>query len=136
MEPEDYQIVPVESAPFAEVAYVIWRPGREDALVIDPSFDTATILGILEAEKKTLAAILNTHGHVDHIAGNARMKEAYPDVPLIIGKNEVALLSDPEANLSAKFGMPVTSPPADRLLSDGERLELAGFSMEIREIPG
>jgi glyoxylase-like metal-dependent hydrolase (beta-lactamase superfamily II) len=46
------------------------------------------------------------------------------------------LLTDPEANLSAPFGMPLTSPPADRLVADGERLELAGLSFEVREIPG
>ena len=51
-----------------------------------------------------LAAILNTHGHADHIAGNEAMKEAFPDAPLIIGRNEAFLLRDPEANLSAPFG--------------------------------
>ena len=30
----------------------------------------------------------------------------------------------------------MTSPPADRLVEDGERLELAGLSFEVREIPG
>jgi glyoxylase-like metal-dependent hydrolase (beta-lactamase superfamily II) len=46
------------------------------------------------------------------------------------------LLSDPEANLSAPFGQPLTSPPADRLVDDGERIELAGLTFEVREIPG
>ncbi len=30
----------------------------------------------------------------------------------------------------------MTSPAADRLVDDGERLELAGLSFEVREIPG
>ena len=64
------------------------------------------------------------------------MKRAFPDAPLIIGRNETALLIDAEANLSALFGMPLTSPPADRLVADGERLDLAGLSFEVREIPG
>ncbi len=46
------------------------------------------------------------------------------------------LLTDPEANLSAGFGMAVTSPPADRLVDDGERLEIAGLAFQVREIPG
>lgn len=136
MPTSDYAIEAVESAPFAENSYVIWRPGRTEALVIDPGFDTESILEILAREGLRLTAILNTHGHADHIAGNRAMKEAFPEAPLIIGRNEERLLVDPQANLSAPFGLPMTSPPADRLVSDGEHLELAGLAFEVREIPG
>ncbi|MDR3633672.1 MAG: MBL fold metallo-hydrolase [Isosphaeraceae bacterium] len=132
----DYEIEPVESAPFGQIAYVAWWPDRDDALVVDPGFDTDTILEILARHGRRVAAILNTHGHADHIAGNATIKHAFPDAPIVIGRNEAYLLTDAEANLSAPFGLPFTSPPADRLVSDGERLEVAGFSFEVREIPG
>jgi hydroxyacylglutathione hydrolase len=132
----DYQIEVIESAPFAENAYVVRRRGGTEALVVDPSFDTDSILGWLDREGVALAAILNTHGHADHIAGNSAIKEIFPASPLIIGRNDAGLLTDPEANLSAPFGMPLTSPPADRTVEHGERLELAGFSFEVREIPG
>lgn len=132
----DYAIETVVSAPFDENAYVVWRRGGDEAIVVDPSFDVDSLLGVLRINGLRLAAIVNTHGHADHIAGNAPLKELYPDVPLIIGRNEATLLSDPEANLSAPFGMPMTSPPADRLVDEGERLEVAGFSLLVREIPG
>jgi hydroxyacylglutathione hydrolase len=126
----------VESAPFAQNAYLIWREGHTEAAVIDPGFDTDSLLNILESAGLRVAAILNTHGHADHIAGNAAMKEAFPDAPLIIGQNETTLLGDPESNLSAPFGSPLVSPPADRLVADGERLSVAGLTFEVREIPG
>ncbi|APW59998.1 MBL fold metallo-hydrolase [Paludisphaera borealis] len=132
----EYTIDVIESAPFGQLAYVIWSPERSDAVVIDPGFDSETILALLKEDKKSLAAILNTHGHVDHIAGNAALKKAYPDAPLIIGRHEEKLLTDPESNLSMPFGVAVTSPPPDRLVDDGDRLELAGFTFEVREIPG
>jgi hydroxyacylglutathione hydrolase len=136
MNGSDLKIEVVESAPFAENAYVLWRRGGTEALVVDPSFDTDSVLEWLDREGLNLAAILNTHGHADHIAGNAAIKEIFPGAPLIIGKNEASLLTDPDANLSAAFGMPLISPPADRTVDHGEVLELAGFTFEVREIPG
>ena len=40
----EYTIESVESQPFAENSYIIWRQGRSDAVVIDPGFDTESIL--------------------------------------------------------------------------------------------
>lgn len=131
-----YVIETVVSAPFDQNAYVVWIRGAEEALVLDPGFDVEALVGVLHTHRLRPAAIVNTHGHADHIAGNRPMKERYPDVPLIIGRGEAAMLGDPDANLSAPFGLPLTSPPADRLVDEGERLDLAGFSFLIREIPG
>jgi hydroxyacylglutathione hydrolase len=132
----DYTIEAVESAPFAQNAYVFWRPGRPDALVIDPGFDPQSIFDLLGREGLKPAAILDTHGHVDHIAGNEAMKAAFPDVPLVIGRNEAHLLRDPAANMSTAMGMDILSPDADRLVDDGEAFEAAGFTLTVREIPG
>jgi len=133
---EEYTIDVIESAPFAQMAYVLWRPDRSDAVVVDPGFDARTILELLKGDGRSPAAILNTHGHIDHIAGNAALKEAYPDAPLVIGRNEAPLLADAERNLGGPFGVPVSSPPADRLVDDGETIEYGGFTFQAREIPG
>jgi glyoxylase-like metal-dependent hydrolase (beta-lactamase superfamily II) len=132
----NYKIEAIESPPFAENSYLIWRTGGAEAVVIDPGFDTQSILDQLATHQLRLAAILNTHGHVDHIAGNQAMKKAFPDAPLLIGRDEVHLLRDPNANLSGTFGFPFTSPDADRLVSEGERVQVGNFVFEVREIPG
>jgi glyoxylase-like metal-dependent hydrolase (beta-lactamase superfamily II) len=126
----------IVSMPFAENTYIVRRPDRKAALVVDPGLEPDLILDYLREAELTPAAILNTHGHGDHIGGNADLKRAFPAVPLIIGANEVALLTDAEANLSAPFGSPVTSPPADRLVREGEVIEAAGIRLEVLEIPG
>src|SRR5262245_20234480 len=104
----------IVSAPFAENTYIVWLPERADALVIDPGLQPDLIFALLAEDNLSVAAILNTHGHGDHIGGNASMKASFPEAPLIIGVNEVPLLSDPDANMSAPFGWLITSPPADR----------------------
>lgn len=134
--PGPFRIETIVSAPFEQNSYIVWRPGSAEALIVDPGFDPDAILDIVKREALEPVAILNTHGHSDHIAGNAAMKRAFPEVPLIIGRNEAHLLTDPMANLSALFGSRLVSPPADRLVDDGERLGLVGASWLVREVPG
>lgn len=130
------QVHTIVSMPFEENTYVVWLDGRRDALVIDPGFEPDLILACLQQHNLTPAAILNTHGHADHIGGNEAMKAAYPDAPLVIGELEAAMLTDPWLNLSAVFGTPITSPPADRTVAEGETVEYAGLPLEVRLIPG
>jgi len=126
----------VESAPFAENSYVVWTLGAAEGFVIDPGFDPDAVVEVLERNRLTLAAIVCTHGHVDHIAGNADLKQQFPAAPILIGRGDAAMLTDARLNLSGNWGFDITSPPADRLLGDGERITVAGIEMEVREIPG
>lgn len=129
-------ITTVVSRPFSENTFVAWLPDRDDCLVFDPGFEPEKTWLAIQESGRTPAAILNTHGHSDHIAGNGDLKERLPDCPLMIGINEADKLTDPWRNLSAMFGGSLVSPPADRLLREGETLSLAGFELEIAEIPG
>jgi glyoxylase-like metal-dependent hydrolase (beta-lactamase superfamily II) len=46
------------------------------------------------------------------------------------------MLTDSEANLSGPFGMPITSPPADQTVDEGDTVTAAGLTFEVYEIPG
>ncbi|MEX2560862.1 MAG: MBL fold metallo-hydrolase [Pirellulales bacterium] len=126
----------IVSAPFAENSYVAHLDRRSDCLVFDPGLEPGRILEYLDDNGLTPAAILNTHGHADHIAGNAAMKQRWPHCPLVIGRLDAPKLSDPESNLSAMFDLPLISPPADVLVDDGQWYRAAGFELEVRLIPG
>ena len=136
MDSDKIRIATVVSAPFEENSYVIRRPDRNDCLVIDPGLDPGQIIDSIVERRLHAAAILLTHGHADHIAGNAALKQRWPDCPIVIGRGDAPKLTDARLNLSAQYGLPLTSPPADVLLDDGGRYDAAGFDLEAYEIPG
>jgi len=134
--PSDFQLATIVSDDFQENCYVAHLRGRNDCLVIDPGLEPRRIVEQLERNRLTPAAILNTHGHADHIAGNADLKRLWPGCPLVIGAGDARKLINARANLSALFGFALTSPPADVMLNDGDTYSAAGFDLEVRAIPG
>lgn len=126
----------VVSAPFDENTYVAHLTGRGDCLVVDPGFDPEAIFAYLDEHSLVPAAILCTHGHSDHIVGNAPLKQRWPDVPLVIGRGDAPKLIDPWGNLSAAFGASLISPAADRTVDEPDRFEAAGITLDVLATPG
>jgi len=134
--PPEFRLETIVSPPFDENSYVAWLEGRHDCLVVDPGLTPSQIIRVLERHELAPAAILNTHGHSDHIAGNAAFKQRWPDCPLVIGHGDAVKLTDPQKNLSAPFGFNLISPEADMLVREGDTYSAAGFDLVVHEIPG
>jgi glyoxylase-like metal-dependent hydrolase (beta-lactamase superfamily II) len=132
----ELKLATIVSMPFQENTYVAHLNGRGDAIVVDPGLEPDRILDYLDRHNLEPAAILNTHGHSDHIGGNAALKQRWPACPLVIGLGDAPKLTNPALNLSAAFGIALTSPPADVAVDDGQIYSAAGFELEVRTVPG
>lgn len=130
------EVFRVVSQPFAENSYIVRRDGQPGCLVIDPGFEPDLIVSLLEQLRLEPEAVWLTHGHSDHIAGVAPLRQLWPRLPILIGHADAEKLTNPVANLSAGYGISVTSPPADTLLKHGERVGFGGLEASVVEIPG
>ncbi len=122
--------------PFEENCYLAVCPDTLDAAVIDPGGDAHEILARARATRAHVKWIVNTHGHADHIAGNAGLKAALPKAKLAIHEADAKMLVDAQLNLSAAFGAPITSPPADILLRDRDVVAVGTIRLEVIHVPG
>ena len=129
-------IEPFALGPFMTNCYLVHAGKGSDAWIVDASFDPEPLLARARALGVNVRAILLTHAHVDHIAGLHEARRAFPDAPILIHTDEERWLNDPELNLSAGHGFPITAPPADQTLSGGETLELNGTLWRVLHTPG
>jgi hydroxyacylglutathione hydrolase len=133
---QEIDVATIVSMLFGENTFVARLAGGNECVVIDPGLEPEKVIHYLETRHLTPAAILNTHGHADHIAGNAAIKARWPDCPLVIGVGDAPKLTDSRLNLSADFGIALVSPPADVTVHDGDVYSAAGMDLEVRAIPG
>ena len=121
--------------PMQANCYILGCEETRAAMVIDPGEEASRIVDVLNEQKLQLKSIVDTHGHVDHIAANADLKEK-TSAQLCIHSADADMLVNPQKNLSFFIGTPVTSPEPDRLLSDGDILEAGTIRLEVMHTPG
>jgi glyoxylase-like metal-dependent hydrolase (beta-lactamase superfamily II) len=80
--------------------------------------------------------ILLTHAHADHIAGLDAVSAAFPQAKVLLHSAEHPFLEDPQLNLSAFIGMPISVRGADGALADGDRLRLGSTEWRVLHTPG
>ena len=122
--------------PFETNCYIVEVEGSRDCWVVDAGFEPDPMLQVLKDRKLQPVKLILTHAHVDHIAGINRVRKEYPDLPILIHQAEADFLSDPQLNLSAAMGIPVTAPAADGYLQEDDEPELAGSRWRVLHTPG
>jgi glyoxylase-like metal-dependent hydrolase (beta-lactamase superfamily II) len=121
--------------PVAENCFVIRRDGSDRGLIVDPGEEPERILRIVEELGLGIDAILVTHTHFDHIGAVAPVAKA-TGAPVYCPEIEVPVLADIMSYVPWPGFGPYESYDADETVAGGEKLELAGFEIEVLFTPG
>jgi hydroxyacylglutathione hydrolase len=121
--------------PVQENSFLIRREGGDRALLVDPGDEAPKLLGAIEALGVTLDAILLTHCHFDHIGAVAPVAKA-TGAPVYCPQLEVPLLQDVMAYVPWPGFGPFENHDPEHTVAGGERLQLAGFDIDVLFTPG
>ncbi len=121
--------------PVQENCFLFRREGSDRALIVDPGEEAPRLLGAIEELGVTLEGILLTHTHFDHVGAVAPVARA-TGAEVWVPEIERPVLADINSFVPfAGFG-PFEDWEAEHTVSGGERLELAGFAIDVLFTPG
>ena len=121
--------------PVQENCFLFHRDGSDRALIVDPGEEAPKLLGAIEGLGLTLDAILLTHTHFDHVGAVAPVARA-TGAEVWVPEIEKFVLADINSFVPfAGFG-PFEDWEAEHTVAGGDRLELAGFEIDVMFTPG
>lgn len=126
--------------------YVLATGPGEPCLIVDPGQESIDgVHDILREHRLMPAAVLLTHGHIDHVWSVAPLTTEF-EVPALIHADDRYRLADPAgSSFSAareqllamtKNALELTEPSEVRVFADDEVLSIAGISLRARHAPG
>lgn len=125
------EILSFVTTPFMENCFVVKDEG--EALVIDPGEATPEVMEAIA--DSTVRTLVNTHGHIDHVGGNAQVVEA-TGAELICHRDAAPMLEH-VAEQGSMFGIQVAqSPPPARFLEEGDTVEVGSVKLSVVYVPG
>lgn len=117
---------------------LFWDDETKRGVVIDPGGDLDQIEAVIAEQGIQLDAIVLTHGHLDHAAGAADMRDKFAVGiigPHIADKVLLDNLDKQAQNAGGGFG-PVRNVTPDKWLSEGDTIDIAGHVFDVLHCPG
>ena len=118
-----------------ENCFLFRRDGSDRALIVDPGEEPEKLLGAIDELGVKLDGILLTHTHFDHVGAVAPVAKA-TGAEVWVPELEKPVLADINAFVPWPGFGPYDNWDAEHTVSGGERLELAGFEIDVLFTPG
>ena len=126
----------LEVGPFMSNCFIVGSRQSKKGVIVDPGADAPDIIREAQTDGLDIQLVVITHGHVDHISAAAAVKEA-TGAKVAVHKDDADQMQSGHSSAASMFGMRFDPPPEpDRLLEDGEKIEVDGLSFVVLHTPG
>ena len=127
------QMLPVGM--FQSNCYIVSCSDTNEGVVIDAGDEGETILSAVDRSGVRITAILQTHAHLDHVGALDQVAPALA-VPVCMHNDEVPVYERVEQQ-ATMFGLGAPKRvPIDRMLEDGEKINIGNLVAEVVHAPG
>ena len=106
-----------------------------EAIVVDPGGEAPEVVAYLQDNNLKVVALINTHGHADHIGGNHWFSQQ-TGAPVWIHRLEAHYLDDQALNLAPLVGQTFPVVEAGRLLDEGDEITVGSGKITVLHTPG
>jgi hydroxyacylglutathione hydrolase len=128
-------IVPV--TPFQQNCTLLWDEASKQGAVVDPGGDLTRIEAGIKKTGMTVEKILLTHGHIDHAAGAAELKEKLGGIPIEGPHEGDKFLLDGLVAQGMAMGLGgARNVTPDRWLAEGDTVTAGGATFAVLHCPG
>ena len=126
----------LEVMPFGTNCYLVASEQTRDAMVIDPAGDAMRIVNNINELGLRIHYIVATHTHPDHLGAVKYIKEV-TGAQFAVHTSEAAGIEHSDYSYLMKIDSTIKSPPpVDRLLVNGDTIEIGDLSLKVLHTPG
>jgi len=115
--------------------YLVYCEKTRECAVVDPGAEPQKIFRVISEKDLMPTMVIDTHGHVDHIGANKDVIEKY-EIPLLIHEADSSMLDKVHLMELSFFLDAKDSPPPDRFLVEGEKIEIGESLLGVLHTPG
>ncbi len=130
------ETLPVGS--FMANCYIVGSEVTGKGMIIDPGADGRDILRVVKNQRLAIEIVVITHAHIDHIAATKEVVDGtHGKLALHKAEGDSAFASIARAQARALLGEDLGEIPSpDRLLADGDIIEVGELRFKVLHTPG